>query len=83
MEDVERLEELSKAEKGTLTAYRLLRQAGTSVPDSLQLEVWEIEERHPWLKEPMGMTLEYKTFVGPLGFYHPDGEERFWGPRRV
>lgn len=64
-------EELSKAEAGTLTAYQLLRHAGTTVPDALQLAVWEIEERHVWLKEKRGMTLEYKTYIGPTGLTQP------------
>jgi hypothetical protein len=72
------LEELSEAEVGTLTAWQVLRHAGTTIPDSLQLEVWEIEERHPWLKQKRGMTLEYKTFIGPLGLTQPKfrGNER-------
>jgi hypothetical protein len=49
----------------------LLRHAGTSVPDALQLAVWEIEERHPWLKEKRGITLEYKTYIGPTGLTQP------------
>ena len=64
-------DELSPSEAGTLTAYQLLRHAQTKVPDTLQLQVWEIEERHPWLKEKRGITLEYKTFIGPTGLTHP------------
>ena len=67
-------EDLSKAEAGTLTAYQLLRHAGAPVPDALQLQVWEIEERHPWLKEKRGITLEYKTYIGPTGLTHPSIE---------
>ena len=64
-------DELSKAEAGTMTAYQLLVHAGTDVPDSLQLAVWAIEELHPWLKEKRGITLEYKTYIGPQGLTHP------------
>ena len=66
-------DELSPSETGTLTAYQLLRHAGTTVPDVLQLQVWEIEERHPWLKAKRGITLEYKTYIGPTGLTQPSG----------
>jgi hypothetical protein len=65
------IEDLSLAEAGTMTAYQLLRHAGTTVPDALQLQVWEIEERHPWLKEKRGITLEHKTYIGPTGLTQP------------
>jgi hypothetical protein len=66
------IDQLSEAEAGILTAWQLLRHAGTTIPDTLQLQVWEIEERHPWLKEKRGITLEYKTYIGPFGLTHPD-----------